>query len=89
MPLLHSLDVWYRRGNLGEELQRQNTLSHFGHEFWHCLLAGFGTFPAVIGARSDAVDCCAAQGIGPLPVGCSMNFPLQSEALDKQKVEVE
>ncbi len=80
-PLRHILDVWYRRGDLGEELARQRNLSHFGNESWHCLLAGYGAFPAATAPRDDAVDFHAARGIGAFLHGCSLNFPTHAAAL--------
>jgi 2-polyprenyl-6-methoxyphenol hydroxylase-like FAD-dependent oxidoreductase len=43
--LLQLLDVWYRCGDLGQEIHRQTLSSHFGVASWHCLLAGYGAFP--------------------------------------------
>jgi 2-polyprenyl-6-methoxyphenol hydroxylase-like FAD-dependent oxidoreductase len=80
-PLRHILDVWFKRGDLVAELERQNTLSHFGHESWHCLLAGYGAFPAVKQAGSLDVDFYAARGIGSFLDRCSLNFPPQSRVL--------
>lgn len=45
--LLQILDVWYRCGDLEQEIDRQQLSSHFGAASWHCLLAGYGTFPAL------------------------------------------
>lgn len=43
--LLQLLDVWYRCGDLEQEINRQSMSSHFGVASWHCLLAGYGAFP--------------------------------------------
>lgn len=45
--LLQILDVWYRCGDLEQEIDRQQLSSHFGVASWHCLLAGYGAFPAL------------------------------------------
>lgn len=45
--LLQILDVWYRCGDLEQEINRQQLSSHFGAASWHCLLAGYGSFPAL------------------------------------------
>ena len=45
--LLQILDVWYRCGDLEQEIDRQQLSSHFGAASWHCLLAGYGAFPAL------------------------------------------
>ena len=44
--LRHLLDVWFRRGDIAVELDRQKAGTHFGVMSWHCLLAGYGSFPA-------------------------------------------
>ncbi|MEO0974639.1 MAG: tryptophan halogenase family protein, partial [Pseudomonadota bacterium] len=45
--LRHLLDVWYRRQDLSQEIQRQRLESHFGTLSWHCLLSGYGAYPAL------------------------------------------
>lgn len=80
-PLLHIFDVWYRRASLCDELQRQNGLSHFGTESWHCLFAGYGAFPAATAAGGIEVDFHAAQGVDAFLDGCSLNFPAHAAAL--------
>lgn len=73
-PLLHILDRWFRRGDVGEELARQGQRSHFGNLSWHCLLAGYGAFPPVSEARRDDMDFHAARRVGAFLDGCALNF---------------
>ncbi|KQM12907.1 tryptophan halogenase [Sphingomonas sp. Leaf24] len=73
-PLLHILDRWFRRGDIAEELARQGQRSHFGNLSWHCLLAGYGAFPAVSEARRDDMDFYAARTVSAFLEGCSLNF---------------
>ena len=80
-PLRHILDVWYRRAALSDALQRQNSLSHFGTESWHCLFAGYGAFPAATGPGGVDVDFHAAQGVDAFLHGCSLNFPDHADVL--------
>lgn len=84
--LLQILDVWFRRADLAEALDRQAGLSHFGKESWHCLLAGYGTFPGLTAPARDDVDFHAAHGIARLIDGCARNFPLQADALARLAV---
>ena len=81
LPLRHILDVWFKRGDLAAEIARQSSLSHFGSQSWHCLLAGYGAFPPATRGSSLEVDFYAARGIGAFLEGCSRNFPKQSRAL--------
>ncbi len=74
LPLREVLDVWYRKGDLGAELARQDNRSHFGNLSWHCLLAGYGAVPPVGEPSRSDVDFYAARNIGPFLHGCSLNF---------------
>ncbi|PZQ62909.1 MAG: tryptophan halogenase [Sphingomonas taxi] len=84
-PLRHVLDTWFRCGDLGEELQRQGQLSHFGTASWHCLLAGYGAFPPVSEPPRADVDFHAERGVAAFLEGCSRNFPPQAEWLAAQE----
>ncbi len=83
---LQRQDVWFRMGDLGKEIARQNLSSMFGNTSWHCLLAGYGVFPALAAKQPDATtlartDQFIAQGIGALFSGCALNFKPQREQL--------
>ncbi|MGI9202836.1 MAG: tryptophan halogenase family protein, partial [Woeseiaceae bacterium] len=54
--LRHILDVWYRRGDLSQEIRRQDIESHFGNLSWHCLLSGYGAFPPLATEQPDKGD---------------------------------
>ncbi|KQU61589.1 tryptophan halogenase [Sphingomonas sp. Leaf339] len=79
--LLHLLDTWFRKGNLGAELARQGHASQFGNLSWHCLLAGYGAFPPVSEAARDDVDFFAERRIAAFLEGCALNFKSQAEIL--------
>jgi 2-polyprenyl-6-methoxyphenol hydroxylase-like FAD-dependent oxidoreductase len=83
---LQRQDVWFRMGDLGKEIERQQLQSMFGNTSWHCLLAGYGVFPALAEKQPDAAtlartDQYIAQGIGALFSGCALNFRPQRELL--------
>lgn len=84
-PLLHILDVWFRRGDLGGELERQGHLSHFTSASWHCLLAGYGAFPAADAEPRDDVDFHRNRDLHRLLHGCALNFPSHGRALTMQR----
>jgi 2-polyprenyl-6-methoxyphenol hydroxylase-like FAD-dependent oxidoreductase len=46
-PLRSVLNAWHGRADLAAELDRLQLDSHFGALSWHCLLAGYGAFPAL------------------------------------------
>ncbi len=73
-------------GDLGKEIDRQKLQTMFGNTSWHCLLAGYGVFPALAAKQPDAAtlartDQFLAQGIGELFTGCALNFRPQREQL--------
>ena len=51
--LLQILDCWYRRHDLDQEIKRQQISSHFGTSSWHCLLSGYGVYPALVAAQDE------------------------------------
>lgn len=79
--LLQLLDVWYRCGDITQELQRQKIQSHFSTTSWHCLLAGYGVFPSLAANQPGRGDLYIEQEIKNFLAGCALNFPLQRELL--------
>jgi hypothetical protein len=74
------LDAWYRRGDLAAEVQKQNIESHFTSLSWHCLLAGYGAFPALASDQPGKGDLYKEQNIERFLQRCSLNFrSLRSE----------
>jgi hypothetical protein len=84
--LLHLLDVWYRRKDLTEEIQRQQISSHFGSESWHCLLAGYGAFPSITKSErhNPRIDLYAGQDIRAFLEGCALNFDSHVASLERR-----
>lgn len=79
--LRHILDVWYRRGDLNQEIQRQKIESHFGTASWHCLLAGYGAFPPLAGEQPEGRDLYEKQSVRDFLAGCSLNFAAHEDNL--------
>ncbi len=80
--LRHILDVWYRRGDLTREIQRQKIESHFGTLSWHCLLSGYGAYPPLREDQSNASDIYREKHLQEFLEGCSLNFRPHQENLD-------
>ncbi len=80
--LRHILDVWYRRGDLGAEIQRQDIESHFGTPSWHCLLSGYGAYPPLASNQPGLGDLYKDNDIHKLLTGCALNFSSHRENLD-------
>ncbi|MCG8370118.1 MAG: tryptophan 7-halogenase [Proteobacteria bacterium] len=72
--LRHILDVWYRRGDLTQEIERQDIESHFTSLSWHCLLAGYGAFPPLAAEQPGRGDPYREQNVARFLAGCSLNF---------------
>lgn len=83
-PLLHVLDVWFRRGDLAARLDEMEGLSHFQSLSWHCLLAGYGAFPPLAAEQRGDVDFYRDRDIARFLTGCAMNFPAHGEALRRK-----
>ncbi|MDO6721388.1 tryptophan 7-halogenase [Psychrosphaera sp. 1_MG-2023] len=77
-PLLQLLDVWFRNGDLGQEIARQKLNSHFGNMSWHCLLAGYGTFPALATKQPNTGDQFDEHQIEDFFQRCLLNFKTAS-----------
>lgn len=79
--LRHILDVWYRRGDLVAEITRQNLESHFTAISWHCLLAGYGAFPALTERAPPSPDLYEDLDVGEFLRRCSLNFESHQQNL--------
>ncbi len=79
--LRHILDVWYRRGDLTEEIRRQQIESHFTSLSWHCLLAGYGAFPPLANDQPGKGDLHKERDIGNFLRRCSLNFTSHGDNL--------
>ena len=75
--LLQLLDVWFRRGDLQQEIQRQKLDSHFGATSWHCLLAGYGAFPRLAAQQPNQGDLYKDNNLAQFFSGCLLNFTAQ------------
>lgn len=75
------LDAWYRREDVAQEIQRQNIESHFTSASWHCLLAGYGAFPALADNQPGQGDLYEENGIAEFLRRCSLNFASHKDNL--------
>lgn len=83
--LLQILDVWYRRGDLAEELAQRKIKPAFNAASWHCLLAGYGAFPALAPNQpgQHKGDLYYEAKVAGFVEGCALNFPLHSQVLGR------
>lgn len=83
------LDTWFRRGDLVGLLESQRDLSHFGSASWHCLLAGYGAFPALAEESRDDVDFYRDRGVRGFLDGCALNFGGHAQVLGQMARHVQ
>ncbi|MCU4675494.1 tryptophan 7-halogenase [Catenovulum sp. 2E275] len=74
--LRHILDVWYRRGNLELEIERQKLETHFNAASWHCLLSGYGVYPKLAPNQPGKGDLYLDENIQSFLTRCAMNFKI-------------
>lgn len=77
------LDVWFKREVLEQEIERQQLASHFGATSWHCLLSGYGAYPALAPNQPGKGDLYKDQDIARFMQGCALNFPSHHNALQQ------
>lgn len=85
--LRHILDVWYRRGDLVKEIERQDIETHFTQLSWHCLLSGYGAYPPLAGNQPGTGDLYEEQNVRKFLTRCALNFGSHRENLDALVVD--
>ncbi len=83
--LTQLLNVWYDRGDLIEEIERQNIGSHFDAVSWSCLLSGYGAYPKLETNQPSKGDLYLEQNIQKIISGCSSNFVSHTSNLSALK----
>ncbi|WP_218354662.1 tryptophan halogenase family protein [Alteromonas lipotrueiana] len=72
--LMQILDTWYRGEDLAAHLTKKAHLTHFNSISWHCLLAGYGTFPALATQQPGQGDLFKEHQLQQFFEGCLLNF---------------
>jgi len=72
---------------LEQEIQRQNIGEHFSSLSWHCLLAGYGAFPALAAKQPGQGDLYKEQHIAKLLHGCALNFQSHQHNLQQLRAK--
>ena len=79
------ITAWFRGQDLEEEVKRQDIGRFYLPLSWHCMLAGYGNFPAPALLKppgSDIVQFDMAD-VDRFVGGCAMNFPMHGDALGR------
>jgi hypothetical protein len=79
--------TWTAGRNLTDELKRQNNKDYYPTMSWHCLLGGYGIYPAREGlrARDQEKHQAKLDEIHEFIRRCSMNYAPHMELLESQQ----
>ena len=77
------MTCWFRGEDLTAEIARQDIARYYPPLSWHCLMAGYGTFPddAKMQPPEPGLPLADMAGIDRFIAGCAMNFPRHEDAL--------
>jgi hypothetical protein len=77
------MTAWFTGADLTAEIHNLDISGYYSSLSWHCLLAGYGTFPpdAKLLASAEGLDLADMAQIDQFIVGCVKNFPSHREAL--------
>lgn len=76
------LQVWLAKGDLTEEIQRQDIARYYNTISWHCLLAGYGIFPERLRPAGPDDQAYDLSKIDDFVQRCASNFTSHSQQLD-------
>ncbi len=79
------MTAWFTGADLAEEIARLDIGKYYSSLSWHCLLAGYGTFPAdlKLSASTEGLLLGDMAQIDSFISGCAMNFGSHNAALAK------
>jgi tryptophan 6-halogenase len=77
------MTAWFTGADLAEEIARLDISKYYSSLSWHCLLAGYGTFPPddKLTASIDGLTLVDMAKIDAFIGGCAMNFGSHKAAL--------
>lgn len=81
------ITAWFTAQDLEEEVRRQDIGKYYLPMSWHCMLAGYGNFPAQEKLRPPGPDVVQFDfaDVDRFVGGCAMNFPMLTDALERLK----
>ena len=77
------MTAWFTGADLTEEIARLDVGRYYSSLSWHCLLAGYGTFPPdhKLAASTEGLALADMAQVDAFIGGCAMNFGSHREAL--------
>lgn len=77
------ITAWFTGRDLVEEIARQDIAAFYSPTSWHCMLAGYGNFPAPERLAAPPAEGVDLDAVDRFIEGCAMNFPTHTEALER------
>jgi tryptophan 6-halogenase len=79
------MTAWFTGADLAQEIARLDIGRYYSSLSWHCLLAGYGTFPPdhKLIAAEEELEMADMDKIDSFIAGCVQNFGSHSESLSK------
>lgn len=79
------MTAWFTAGDLSAEIAGQDIAHYYAPLSWHCLFAGYGTYPADAKLRAPEPGLAVADmgRIDRFVAGCAANFPAHAAALQR------
>ncbi|BDX06847.1 tryptophan halogenase family protein [Planctobacterium marinum] len=81
--LMRLLDVWFKRGDMSEEIRRQDISEHWDPISWHCLLSGYGAYPPIAPNQPGKGCLYKEQNVAQFIQGCALNFQSHQHNLNE------
>jgi tryptophan 6-halogenase len=77
------MTAWFTGADLTAEIHNLDISGYYSSLSWHCLLAGYGTFPPdeKLLASTEGLDLADMDQVARFIDGCAQNFPSHHEAL--------
>jgi tryptophan 6-halogenase len=77
------MTAWFTGADLAQDIARLDIGKYYSSLSWHCLLAGYGTFPPdhKLTASTEGLSLADMAKIDAFIVGCALNFGSHKEAL--------
>ena len=77
------MTAWFTGADLAKEIARLDIGKYYSSLSWHCLLAGYGTFPPdhKLAASTDGLELADMAKIDSFIGGCASNFGSHKAAL--------
>lgn len=79
------MTCWFKGGELDVEVRQQGISKYYAPLSWHCLFAGYGTFPEqhMLFPPEPDLPLADMQRIDDFVRRCCLNFPTQADAMAK------